>query len=90
MSALQIIPDQANGPNICGGKDVHDDALQIEDVTADNTESVTTQGYYGVEGHTEPGRHFMKFLVEYPENSKRNPDPHDVLMMAHELGEHCH
>lgn len=88
-SALQIITDQANGPNFCGGSGVHGDALQIMDVTNSESKSagLTTQGYWGLEGHTEPGRHTLKFFVEYPQNAKRNPDPHDVVMMAHELGE---
>lgn len=86
-SALQIIPDQANGPNICSGKGVRDDALYIEDITGSGSGPATSQGYWGLEGQTEPGRHTMKFDVAHPDVAKRNPHPYDVLIMAHELGE---
>ncbi|KAK4499440.1 hypothetical protein PRZ48_009954 [Zasmidium cellare] len=82
-SALQIIPDQTNGPNICGGNGVRDDALQIEDISDSDSGAMTTQGYWGMEGQMDPGRHTMKFFVEYP---GRNPHPNDVVTMAHELG----
>lgn len=83
-SALQVIPDQANGPNICGGKGVGNDALQIEDITSSGSISagLTTQGYcyYGLEEHVEGVRHSMNFFVEHSNAVRQNPHPHDVLI----------